>query len=63
MQFTLKLTTEELKTLQGILEDFLTDYHSTNDLVRDLLTKVIVVQCESEELSPRERAYLEDAAR
>ena len=48
-RFNLRLTTEELKTLQGILEDYLCDYHSTNDLARDVLTKIIVTQVEAEE--------------
>ena len=48
-RYKLLLTTEELKTLQNLCEDFLTDYHSTNEIVRDILTKVIVTQVEAEE--------------
>ena len=60
--FTLELTTEEVKSLQGVLEDYLCDYHSTNEIIRTLLTKVTLVQLVDDGcMSKYEAAYVRDA--
>lgn len=49
-RFKLRLTTEELKSLQILLEDVLcTKGRDDEALLRDILTKVIVTQVEAEE--------------
>ena len=51
-RFNLRLTTEELKTLQVTLEHYLAESDVAGyerDYLRDVLTKVIVTQVEAEE--------------
>lgn len=61
-KFNLELTTEEIKSLQGVLEDYISDYHSTNEIVRNVLTKVTLVQLIDDGcMSKREAAYVRDA--
>lgn len=55
MRYRLLLTTEEIKSLQVLLEDHLCQ-HKDEDL-RDLLTKVIVSQVEASEPTTYERNH------
>jgi hypothetical protein len=50
-RFNLRLTTEELKTLQTTLEHYLAESDVAGyerDYLRDVLTKIIVTQVEAE---------------
>lgn len=60
--YTLTLSTEEIKTLQLILENVCANSYSfVTDLGRDLLTKITLVQLHDDEPTPYEKAHVLDA--
>lgn len=63
--YNLSLSTEELKTLQCTIEDYLTatsPWGGADPTLRDVLAKITLLQCNDDpEPSPRDRAYLLDA--